>query len=291
MFFVPLLVAIALGTAIQRWANNSDIPAGIGLLIVIVVPIAGVVLPLFIFDVLPMMWAKRPLKRGDYATVMHRVEWLLRYRMRTPNAEGLKASVLFFQGQFGEAEAIWREYAKQVSSSISNVTPRRLENLGWAVMFQERYAEATEIFLAILEIKPAWIGAYLGLAEICLFQNQTPDHAALLAEQAAQLAGKWVERDRRGQIWATQGWALGRNRHHQASEDAIRKAVAYANSRQFSAYQAATLFRVAMTKREMGDLATASDYFDQVRTIDPQGFYGQRATTDLATLGMAAAVS
>jgi hypothetical protein len=46
-----------------------------------------------------------------------------------------------------------------------------------------------------------------------------------------------------------------------------------------------------MTKQEIGDLATASDYFDQMLTIDPQGFYGQRAAAELSKLGFASTVS
>lgn len=287
ILFTPLLVAVALGVAIQRWANEADVPAGLALLILITVPIAGFILPMLILDALPMIWAIRPLKRGDYASAMRRVEWLMRYQMRRYSAENLKALVLYYQGRFGEAEEIWRDMAKQVPTAISDITPRRLENLGWAVLFQERYEEATDIFMAILDIKPSWNGAYLGLAEICLFQRQATDHAEVLAKRAMQFGGPLSERDRRGQFLATYGWALGRNRQHQMSEDSLQGAVQFAKKRKFNPINVAVLLRVAISKKEKGDMSTASKYFEQVCKLDPQGFYGQWAMAELSKLGFA----
>ncbi len=231
---------------------------------------------------MPRLWAERPRMVGDYERALQRVNFLSRY-IYSFNAmvqQALTAEILFYQGKFSEAEAIYRQQIIDTPEKGSMPPKAEVEKLGWALLYQEKYEEAKDVFLGLLELDARWAGAYAGLAELYLLQDQNPKEAQWLAEKATKLKSS------RGQahFWGTYAWALSRNRHHNEANEAAETTLRLATSQKSNPRKAPSLFHLGTLRREQGDLDTANTYFQQVVALDPQGYFGQRADQVLKTI-------
>ena len=275
----PILTLIIFFGVLQKYveqkSRDDEINELLGFALVIVIIFAVAAFPYIFGRMLPRRWAERPMMVGDYERTLRRVNFLGRYifSFNTLVQQALTTEILFYQGKFSEAEAIYRQQIVNAPDKGSSPPKAEVEKLGWALVYQEKYEAARDVFLGLLELDPQWAGAYAGLSESYLLQDQNPEEAMWLAEKATSLKSS------RGKphFWATYAWALSRTRHHNEANEAAENTLRLMRSEQPNPQKTPSLFYLGTLCQEQGDIDTASTYFQQVVALDPQGYFGQKA--------------
>ena len=143
---------------------------------------------------LPTHWTIAALRRANYDRALKRVRLLRRLRPRSPLLLFLHGTVLLEGGRHTEAEELLRESLAEGQDSPSHAEAQgsALENLGYALLEQQRYGEAVQAFEGSIEINPGSAGPYSGLAEAYLRQATDPERALELMEKALEHKLKYL---------------------------------------------------------------------------------------------------
>jgi tetratricopeptide (TPR) repeat protein len=256
-------------------------------LMVLAAGIATVLVSTFSVTWLPTLWTVGALSRANYSAALRRVRLLRRFQPRSPLFLFLHGTVLLFAGHHAEAEKLLRESLAegQNNPSLAKAQGNALENLGYALLEQQRYGEAIQAFEGSIEIIPESAGPYSGLAEVYLRQGIKPERALELMEKALEhkLRSRQTRRTdlyRLGKMWGNHAWALAMLGQHTKAAESLDHAFSEANQNHKPGL-AGLYYRAGQTMRLRGAQATATEYLERAREIDPQGTAGNLAARAL----------
>ncbi len=287
---LPSLLLLTILATTEVWirekVGSGDMNEGFSFIPRFVILMSTILGPMYLGRLLPGIWAARPMHDGDYERTLRRLDFLGRYWLNFTEAHQryYRAEAYFYQGNFAEAENLWRTHILQADRSVDLVPKDTIENLGWVLLYQEKYEDAANVFLGLLEIDPRWNGAYAGLAELYLIQHQKPTEAEWLAEKSTTLKDHSVKDWQRARYWAIYAQALTRNRRQSEADDAANTALRLTASQKSNLHKALPLFQLGMLWQEQGEMGKAADSFQQVTALDPHGYFGQRAGEMLHSL-------
>ena len=225
----------------------------------------------------PLKWIYAKLERGNYDSALRRANRLVRWWPDAATIRYMRGTVLLFAGRPVEAEANLRE---TIAREWKGGAPKAiaLTNLGYALLDQERYAEAAQTFQEANALDPASGASFNGLAEVQLRQDQQPFEALRNVDCAIELKRPAANTDRHmlGYMWANRAWALARLGRSEEALAAIENARAESRP-EFGPGFAGVHWRIGIALAAMGHKSQALDHFQQALDADPQGNYGIRA--------------
>jgi tetratricopeptide (TPR) repeat protein len=189
-----------------------------------------------------------------------------------------RGTVLLFAGRSHEAESDLRESIARGKGKGALQRAIALSNLGYALLDQERYAEASQSFEQSNTIGPASGSAFKGLAEVLLQQDQQPFEALRNVDRAVELKqfSRKTDRHMLAYMWANRAWALGKLGRTEEALAALQDAEKE-NTPNFVPGFAGAHWRMGMALIAMNRRAEALDHFRRANEADPHGNYGSRA--------------
>ena len=249
----------------------------VGLLAAVLIPVVG--------DILPMLWANRALRRGDYAAALRRIDLFLRLRPRSAGLLYSQGTIQWLAGRQKEAEEALRGALSSGQQHADGTQALHLENLAYVLMEQGRYREALQSLEGSINILPDRGGSYLPLAETYLRQNSEPAKALAMADRAIELKEqspiqKRSNRQAYADAWALRAWALAVLGRRGEASQSIEKALAESD-RGDKPYFAGTLYHLGQALISQGDRSAAIEKFSEAKRVDPAGNYGSLAARAL----------
>ena len=196
-----------------------------------------------------------------------------------------QGTVLFWQGRLQEAEEYLHQALYEGQDDALFNQGAALDRLGYALLEQGRYEEATEAFTTSIELDPNRGQPYSGQGEAYLHRSQEPERALKLVRwglrhRRGSLLSLLLGRRELGEMWANEAWAHTLMGHYPQADEALYHAFKEAD-RRFKPGLAAVHYRAGLTLLLRDRFADASDHFSQARQIDPEGLYGNLAARAL----------
>jgi hypothetical protein len=267
------------------WFFKAFRNPGIAVIIIFVlVPFLGLLIGLAVEW--PLRWVNAKLRRGDYVSALWRVDALLPWWPKAAGLRYVRGTVLLFAGRSQEAESDLRESSASGSGKGTKPQAIALSNLGYALLDQERYAEASQSFEQSNTMTPASGSAFNGLAEVLLRQDQQPFEALRNLDRAIELKRGWRKTDRHmlAYMWANRAWALGNLGRTEEALAALQDAEKE-NTPNFVPGFAGAHWRMGMALIAMDRRAEALEHFRRANEADPHGNYGNRAAKAMRDFG------
>lgn len=275
-FFWFLLLAIV-------WILITDSRAFLMLLAATGLFAVFIVVTLSILFFPPILWVLQPLKQADYPTARQRAK-----RIRFFPIVGMfdwEGKVLLFAGHYDKAEDSLREKLSKASEPLARAD--LLENLGYALLRQRRYAEASEALEEAIILCPDSASIHLSLADTYLESGEQPERSLELAQTALRLKKRGLTRltDRYawGLIYSDLAWAYALLGDQAAAEKAIWRAFRKTPAA-FKPGVAGVYYRSGRAIAALGERNAACQYLERAVQIDPRGGYGNLAARALETL-------
>jgi tetratricopeptide (TPR) repeat protein len=286
---VTIAMIIALPPLLAMIPNPGPIP-GLGsagvIVILVLLAIILLLVPIFLLGILfwPFLRIYFPLRRGDYATAIQRLDAALKKQPENTMFLGLKSAILKYQGQFPAAEELARTLLAKEQEQKSDAEQRSLafSTLAEALRGQGRYDEAQKELERALELYPSRTGPYYELAEVYLYQGieaQRAEELLLLAVERHQKRNfmmRWLEREDAMYIWGNLAWAHALQGERAKSMAALEQAWKQAD-RGFRPAMAGLHYRAGQMWRALGDKQQAREHFRHAQEFDAVGHYGMLA--------------
>jgi tetratricopeptide (TPR) repeat protein len=219
-------------------------------------------------------------RSGDFQSVLHKSEKLKSGSARTAAYCFFRGKALYQLGRFAEAEASLQE-ARSLEQDERRVA-LSTEALGYALLEQQRYADAIACFESCIRIWPDRGCGHRAVAEALLRQGKAADAAvrarrAAAIDRNAQALSDEIHNLNLGEALATLAWAVAAD-----SGDApeVTRLVAEAlplcgdDNKPILGqlhYHAGRAFGA------LGVAERSAEHFEQAIAADPQGNYGRLA--------------
>jgi tetratricopeptide (TPR) repeat protein len=219
-------------------------------------------------------------RSGDFQSVLHKSEKLKNGSARTAAYCFFRGKALYQLGRFAEAEASLQE-ARSLEQDERRVA-LSTEALGYALLEQQRYADAIACFESCIRIWPDRGCGHRAVAEALLRQGKAADAAvrarrAAAIDRNAQALSDEIHNLNLGEALATLAWAVAAD-----SGDApeVTRLVAEAlplcgdDNKPILGqlhYHAGRAFGA------LGVAERSAEHFEQAIAADPQGNYGRLA--------------
>ncbi|MBI1282187.1 MAG: tetratricopeptide repeat protein [Anaerolineaceae bacterium] len=251
----------------------------IGTIIFIPLAISGIFLWYLINGVKPLVY------RGDYDRALKfvlRWKWLPVMQNILINLEG---SILHLAGRYTEAEACFSKVEVASRNPKKNQRQARgsnLGSLGWALMRQQRYAEALKVFEESIELYPEGSDNFSGLGETLLWMGNASQEALKYLDRGIENKRYRMNTDRFvwGELLANRAWALAQSGDCDQALKTYQQALTETEQECLPAL-AGLHVRGAYILRLCGDDAKATSELNAALKIDPSGGYGQLAKAAL----------
>jgi uncharacterized protein HemY len=274
------IIIFWLGSLIENKVLSTLAILAIGFVAIIVVTLGAIWLP--------TRWIDGALCRADYDTALRRIQLLHRFRPRSPHLLFIHGTVLLFAGRHAEAEKSLRDslVKAQNNTAFASSQSETLENLGYALLEQQRYGESIQAFEGSIEINPESAGPYSGLAEVYLRQGIRPERALELMEKALEhklrsYLARCTDQQRLGEMWGNHAWALAMLGRHTKASESLEHAFGEV-SEKHKPRLAEVCYRAGQAMRLRGAKVAATEYFERACEMDPQGNAGSLAARALA---------
>ncbi len=219
----------------------------------------------------PFYWVYRPFQKAKYDIALKRSKSAS--KMGSMYAI-LESDILFQMRRYTEADKVLR---KQVETGHIFATQYESMNLlGLVQMELGDFDEAHRILEGAIQMKPERGEAYDSLAEVILRQNGNMQYALSLAEKAialkkSSLFARLLQDQHALAIhYANHAWILALLHRYEEAEESLRKTNKYLHTAHRPA-RADCYFRMGMANQVMGNLADASQYFQQAIELSNNG--------------------
>jgi tetratricopeptide (TPR) repeat protein len=197
--------------------------------------------------------------------------------------------VLFWQGRLREAEEYLNQALYEGQDDALFSQGSALDRLGYALLEQGRYEEATQAFTTSIEIDPDRGHPYSGQAEAYLHRSEEPERALKLVRWGLQhrrgtLLKRLLGRREVGEIWANEAWAHTLMGHYPQADESLYQALKEADP-WFKPGIAAIHYRAGLILLLRDRRQDAAEHFSQAQQTDPNGLYGRLAGRALSEMG------
>jgi tetratricopeptide (TPR) repeat protein len=162
-----------------------------------------------------------------------------------------------------------------------------LTTLGHLLLQARRYDEAQECFEKSLGHFPERSSGYRSMAELCLLRGYNPAEALRWAELAIRHAqADWqispeLRNMNLGEDMATLAWATAADSHSasEVSRLAVEAVASVGTTNVVS--RAQVYYQLGCAYRELGDIRTGAQHYEEAAKLDPQGQWGRAAQAAL----------
>jgi tetratricopeptide (TPR) repeat protein len=236
----------------------------------------------------PQYYVNTALADGDYDEALRRTQLLETKYAQALTTLYYRGTVLLFAGKYSEAESFLRQCLPEAMKA-NKFQAEVLTNLGYALMRQGRYDEATRMYEAVLKLNPMSGHGTSGLAEVYLFQGIEPQKALDIIVQFMKVTPKRRVRDKStwGAIRGDEAWALALLGRYNDAREAIGLAFEMTD-KSFNPGVASLRYKEGKVFQIHGDPGRATKSFSQAIQLDPDGAMGQLARQALAEMKSAA---
>jgi tetratricopeptide (TPR) repeat protein len=225
-------------------------------------------------------------RQGDFQAVLQKSERLKNGSSKTPEYCFYRGKALYQLGRLAEAEASLQE-GRSLEQDERRVA-LSTEALGYALLEQQRYADAIAYFESCIRIWPDRGCGHRAVAETLLRQGKATE-ALVRAQQAAaidrnaQALSEEIHNFNLGEALATLAWAIAAD-SGDASE--VTKLVTEAlpscggNNKPILGQ---VHYFAGRAYSSLGMRERIGEHFEQAMSADPQGNYGRLARTAAAS--------
>ncbi len=248
-----------------------------------IIAIPAIISGLFLWYLISVV--KKLVYAGDYEDglkFVRRWKWLPIMKNILINLEG---SILHMAGRYAEAEACFSKVEVASRNPKKNQRQARgsnLGSLGWALMRQERYSEALEVFQESIDLYPEGADNFSGLGETLLWMGNAPQEALKYLDRGIENKRYRMNTDRFvwGELLANRAWALAQAGDCDQALKTYQQALTETEQDCMPAL-AGLHVRGAYILRLCGDEAKATSELNIAINMDRLGGYGQLAKAAL----------